>query len=93
MYQTKNRTFTKPVPTESPEAVFRSVFSQGERIGAGPVLRAWRGLLLTDIGREKMDAIRTLALTLVVGYICYRVVRDREGAPDPVDALVGKREK
>ena len=24
MYQTKNRTFTKPVPTESPEAVFRS---------------------------------------------------------------------
>ncbi len=27
-------------------AVFRSVFSEGERIGAGPVLRAWRGLLL-----------------------------------------------
>jgi lysyl-tRNA synthetase class 2 len=27
-------------------AVFRSVFEDGARIGAGPVLRAWRGLLL-----------------------------------------------
>ncbi|MFI5956330.1 phosphatidylglycerol lysyltransferase domain-containing protein [Cryptosporangium sp. NPDC051539] len=27
-------------------AVFRSVFARGERIGAGPVLRVWRGLLL-----------------------------------------------
>jgi lysyl-tRNA synthetase class 2 len=27
-------------------AVFRSVFEEGARIGAGPVLRAWRGLLL-----------------------------------------------
>ena len=26
---------------------------------------AWRGLLLTDIGREKMEAIRNLSLTLV----------------------------
>lgn len=26
---------------------------------------AWRGLLLTDIGREKMEAIRALSLTLV----------------------------
>ena len=27
-------------------AVFRSVFAEGARIGAGPVLQAWRGLLL-----------------------------------------------
>ncbi|MDT7802052.1 MAG: lysyl-tRNA synthetase, class [Actinomycetota bacterium] len=26
-------------------AMFRAVFSEGERIGAGPVLRAWRGIL------------------------------------------------
>jgi hypothetical protein len=36
-------------------------------------------------------AIIFVALTLVVGYVAYRVVRDRDGAPDPVDALVGKR--
>jgi lysyl-tRNA synthetase class 2 len=27
-------------------AVFRSVFARGERLGAGPVLRVWRSLLL-----------------------------------------------
>lgn len=27
-------------------AVFRSVFARGERLGAGPVLRLWRGVLL-----------------------------------------------
>jgi lysyl-tRNA synthetase class 2 len=27
-------------------AVFRSVFARGERLGAGPVLRMWRGLLI-----------------------------------------------
>jgi len=27
-------------------AVFRSVFARGERLGAGPVLRVWRGVLL-----------------------------------------------
>ena len=36
-------------------------------------------------------ALIFVALTLVVGYVCYRVVRDREGAPDPVDALVGRK--
>ena len=36
-------------------------------------------------------AVLFVALTLVVGYVAYRVVRDREGAPDPVDALVGKK--
>ena len=28
-------------------AVFRSVFARGERLGAGPVLRMWRSLLMT----------------------------------------------
>ena len=32
-----------------------------------------------------------VAGTLIVGYLAYRVVKDREGAPDPVDALVGKK--
>ena len=27
-------------------AVFRSVFARGDRVGAGPVLRLWRGVLL-----------------------------------------------
>jgi len=32
-----------------------------------------------------------VAGTLIVGYVAYRVVKDREGAPDPADALVGKK--
>jgi hypothetical protein len=32
-----------------------------------------------------------VALSLIVGVLAYRVVKDREGAPDPVDALVGKK--
>ena len=36
-------------------------------------------------------ALIFVAATLIVGYVAYRVVRDREGAPDPVDALVGKK--
>jgi len=28
-------------------AVFRSVFARGDRLGAGPVLRMWRSLLIT----------------------------------------------
>ena len=33
-------------------------------------------------------AVIFVAFTLIVGYLAYRVVKDREGAPDPVDALV-----
>ena len=36
-------------------------------------------------------ALIVTAATLVIGYLAYRVVKDREGAPDPVDALVGKK--
>jgi hypothetical protein len=33
-----------------------------------------------------------VVLTLIAGFFAYRVVKDREGAPEPVDALVrGKK--
>jgi hypothetical protein len=32
-----------------------------------------------------------VAFTLIVGFLAYRVVKDRDGAPDPADALVGKK--
>lgn len=38
-------------------------------------------------------AVIFVALTLVVGFIAYRVVKDRDGAPDPVDALVSPKKK
>jgi urea carboxylase system permease len=61
------------------------------------------GLLVINIGwpREEIYdpaggswflhyfAIIFIAATVVVGYLAFRVVRDRDGAPDPVDALVG----
>ena len=36
-------------------------------------------------------ALIFVVLTLVVGFVAYRVVKDRDGAPDPVDALVGRK--
>ncbi|CAN5761018.1 hypothetical protein BH09ACT7_BH09ACT7_18690 [soil metagenome] len=36
-------------------------------------------------------AVIFTAATLIVGLIAYRVVKDREGAPVPSDALVGRR--
>jgi hypothetical protein len=33
-------------------------------------------------------ALIFVALTLVAGFFAYRVVKDRDGAPDPGDALV-----
>jgi hypothetical protein len=38
-------------------------------------------------------AVIFVALTLVVGFLAYRVVKDRDGAPDPVDALAGMKKK
>jgi hypothetical protein len=35
-------------------------------------------------------AVIFIAATLVVGYLAFRVVKDRDGAPEPADALVGK---
>ena len=65
------------------------------------------GLLVVNIGWPRQEvydpagtswflqyfAVIFVALTLVVGYLAYRVVKDRDGAPDPVDALVGKKTK
>ena len=39
----------------------------------------------------KYFAVIFVALTLIVGFLAYRVVKDREDAPDPVDALVRPR--
>ncbi len=36
-------------------------------------------------------AVIFVFLTLAFGYLAYRVVRNREGAPDPADALVGRK--
>jgi uncharacterized membrane protein (DUF4010 family) len=36
-------------------------------------------------------AVIFVAVTLIVGYLAFRVVRDREGAPDPADALVAAK--
>lgn len=36
-------------------------------------------------------AVIFLAITLIAGYFSYRVVKDREGAPEPVDALVWRK--
>lgn len=44
-------------------------------------VEAWRGLLLTDIGREKMDAIRSLSQSLV-DIETGRVMRDRRALFD-----------
>jgi hypothetical protein len=33
-------------------------------------------------------AVIFVAMTMIVGFFAYRVVKDRDGAPDPVDALV-----
>ncbi len=63
------------------------------------------GLLVINIGWPRQEvynpagdslflqyfAVIFVALTLVVGYVAYRVVKDRDGAPDPVDALVGRK--
>jgi hypothetical protein len=63
------------------------------------------GLLVVNIGWPRQEvydpagtswflqyfAVIFVALTLAVGYFAYHVVKDRNGAPDPVDALVGKK--
>jgi hypothetical protein len=33
-------------------------------------------------------AVIFVVITLVAGFFAYRVVKDRDGAPEPVDALV-----
>ena len=61
-------------------AVFRSVFEQGARIGAGPILRAWRGLLLFLNRWFQMESLYRSNVKFrpewVPRFLCFDDVRD-----------------
>ncbi len=61
-------------------AVFRSVFEEGARIGAGPVLRAWRGLLLFFNRWFQLESLYRSNVKFrpewVPRFLCYDDVRD-----------------
>lgn len=61
-------------------AVFRSVFEQGARIGAGPILRAWRGLLLFLNRWFQMESLYRSNVKFrpewVPRFVCFDDVRD-----------------
>jgi lysyl-tRNA synthetase class 2 len=61
-------------------AMFRAAFEQGERIGAGPVLRLWRRLLLLGSRWWQLESLyRANAKyqpTWTPRYLCYRAARD-----------------
>jgi lysyl-tRNA synthetase class 2 len=61
-------------------AMFRAAFEQGERIGAGPVLRLWRGLLLLGSRWWQLESLyRANAKYQPVWqprYLCYALARD-----------------
>jgi hypothetical protein len=48
---------------------------------------------LGDSHQSQYFAAIFVVITLVAGFFAYRVVKDRDGAPDPVDALVAPRSK
>ncbi len=61
-------------------AVFRAVFEEGSRIGAGPVLRAWRGMLLFASRWFQLESLYRSNVKYgpewVPRYLCYEDVRD-----------------
>jgi lysyl-tRNA synthetase, class II len=61
-------------------AMFRAAFEHGERIGAGPVLRLWRRLLVTGSRWWQLESLyRANAKYQPVWtprYLCYRAARD-----------------
>ncbi len=61
-------------------AMFRSTFARGERIGAGPVLRAWRSLLRLASRWWQLESLYRANLkytpTWVPRYVCYPRGRD-----------------
>jgi lysyl-tRNA synthetase, class II len=61
-------------------ATFRSVFEEGARIGAGPVLRLWRRLLLIASRWFQLESLYRSNLKYrpewVPRYLCYEDVRD-----------------
>lgn len=61
-------------------AVFRSVLERGARLGAGPVLRLWRGLLLRASRFWQIESLYRANVkyrpTWVPRYLCFRTPRD-----------------
>jgi lysyl-tRNA synthetase class 2 len=61
-------------------AVFRSVFEEGSRIGAGPVLRAWRRMLLFFNNWFQLESLYRSNVKYrpqwLPRYICFEDVRD-----------------
>jgi lysyl-tRNA synthetase class 2 len=61
-------------------AVFRSALARGERIGAGPVLRAWRGLLLMASRWFQIESLYRFNAKLrphwEPRFVCYESMRD-----------------
>jgi len=61
-------------------AVFRAVFEEGARIGAGPVLRLWRGLLLFFSRWFQLESLYRSNVKYrpewVPRFLCYEDVRD-----------------
>jgi lysyl-tRNA synthetase, class II len=61
-------------------AVFRAVFEEGSRIGAGPVLRAWRGFLLFASRWFQLESLYRSNVKYqpewVPRFLCYEDVRD-----------------
>ncbi|GAA4800574.1 bifunctional lysylphosphatidylglycerol synthetase/lysine--tRNA ligase LysX [Actinomycetospora chlora] len=61
-------------------AMFRAAFEQGERIGAGPVVRLWRRLLVLGSRWWQLESLyRANAKyqpTWTPRYLCYRAARD-----------------
>jgi len=61
-------------------AVFRSTIERGERLGAGPVLRAWRTVLLTASRRFQIESLYRFNAkfqpTWVPRFVVYPATRD-----------------
>jgi len=61
-------------------AVFRSTIERGERLGAGPVLRAWRTVLLSASRRFQIESLYRFNAkfqpTWVPRFVVYPAVRD-----------------
>lgn len=61
-------------------AVFRSALERGERLGAGPVLRAWRGVLLFVSRWFQIESLYRFNAKFRPDweprYVCYPVARD-----------------
>ena len=61
-------------------AMFRSTFARGERIGAGPVLRIWRRILLAASRLWQLESLyranRKYQPDWVPRFVCFRAVHD-----------------